>query len=59
MADFQVTLTQEERDYLASVLTTRLGDVRSEVHHTHTPDYRDQVQQEEKLVKSLLARFSA
>ena len=57
MADTTIVLTQQERDYLAGVLKTRLGDVRVEVHHTHAPDYRDQVQREEELVRGLLAKF--
>jgi hypothetical protein len=57
MADSTLVLTQPERDYLTSVLTTRLGDVRVEFHHTQAPDYREQVQQEEQLVKGLLAKL--
>ena len=58
MADSQVNLTQEEREFLVGLLTTRVGDIRVEVHHTHTPDYRDQVIREEKFVRDLLAKLS-
>lgn len=39
-----LTLTEEERSELARLLESTLSDVRVELHHTHTPDFREQVQ---------------
>lgn len=52
----QVTLTRDEKDYLVRLLQNAIGEVRVEVHRTHTPQYRDRVLDEEKLVRGLLAK---
>ena len=49
-------VTAEERDYLQRLLQKTLEEVRVEVHRTHTPDFRQQVMQEEQLVRGLLAK---
>jgi hypothetical protein len=56
MMDTQVTLTRDEKDYLVRLLQNAIGEVRVEVHHTHTPQYRERVLDEEKLVRGLLAK---
>ena len=57
MVQLETELTAEEKQYLIRLLDARLGEARVEVHRTHTPDYREQVQQEEALVRGLLAKL--
>jgi len=57
MADFQLTLSEREKQYLETLLKSALGETRVEAHRTHTPDYRQQVLGEEELVRQLLAKF--
>lgn len=54
--DLTVTLTEEERIELARILNKELKDTRVEVHHTHTPGFRDSVLAEERILRSLLAK---
>jgi hypothetical protein len=54
---FNLRLTGEERDELIRLLDTALGEVRTEVHRTHTPAYRDQVLEEEGTIRSLLGKL--
>lgn len=52
-----VTLTPEEKAYLVRVLSNAIGETRVEVHRTHTPNYRDRVLEEERLIRGLLAKL--
>jgi hypothetical protein len=58
MASFQITLSGDEKELLVQMLETELGETRVEVHHTHTPAYRDKVQSREVAVRALLAKLS-
>lgn len=57
MGDMQFTLTASEREYLLGLLEAALGDTRVEVHRTHTPGYREQVLQQENLIRQLLGKL--
>ena len=57
MADTQLTLTAEERDFLVHLLQTALKNHRIEEHRTKKPSYREQILQEEKLLSELLNRL--
>ena len=57
MSDLQVVLSDEERNYLAGVLKTALGDTRVEARHTRTEDFREKVRHEEELLRGLLAKL--
>ncbi len=59
MAETQLTLNAEEREYLERLLQAALQETRSEVHHTHTPDFRDKVQHEESVVRGLLTKVQS
>jgi hypothetical protein len=52
-----VSLEKEEVTELLQILEHVLGETRVEVHHTHTPDYRAQVQKRETLVRGLIAKL--
>jgi hypothetical protein len=56
-APFSLMLTTEERAELERLVEQNLGDTRVEVHRTHTPDYRQQVLQQEDLLRRLLAKL--
>ena len=57
MADFSLSLTSHEKDYLLGLLKTMLTETRVEVHRTHTPGFREKVIAEEDLVRGLLAKL--
>jgi hypothetical protein len=57
MAGMQITLTSEEKDYLVRTLQNAMGETRVEVHRTHSPEFRERVLEEEKLVRTLLAKL--
>ena len=57
MAELNVVLSTEEKDYLVGLLETALGETRVEVHRTHTPAYREQVLRQENLVRGLLTKL--
>jgi hypothetical protein len=54
MADFTLVLNERERQELLRLLEQSLKDTRVEVHRTHTPGYRENVQLEEALLRGLL-----
>jgi hypothetical protein len=57
MSEHQLTLTDEERRWLAAVLKRVLREERIEEHRTRTPLYRQAVLQEEALVVSVLKKL--
>jgi hypothetical protein len=57
MTEVPLTLTAEERAFLLRLLEAVLGETRVEVHHTHfSPEFREQVLREEKMVRGLLEK---
>jgi hypothetical protein len=52
--ELTLTVSAEEQAELLRLLEQALGDTRVEVHHTHTPDYRDHVLHQERLIRGLL-----
>jgi hypothetical protein len=57
MAESQLTLTVEERNYLVDLLQRTLKDTRIEEHRTRTPTYREFVLKQEDLINSLLGKL--
>jgi hypothetical protein len=57
MAESQITLTREEREYLVRLLQSTIGETRVEAHRTHTPAFRERVLAEETLERSLLSKL--
>jgi hypothetical protein len=57
MAELTLVLNEPERRELLRLLNQALGDTRVEVHHTHTPGYREIVQQEEAVIRGLLEKL--
>jgi hypothetical protein len=54
-----LTVTVEEASELLQILEQSLSDTRVEMHHTHTPDFRDKVHHREDLLRGLIAKFRA
>jgi hypothetical protein len=57
MADIQVTLTAEERQYLLDLLEATLKEKSVEEHRTRTPSYRQHVIHEEDLARGVLGKL--
>lgn len=52
-----VELTQEECTLLANLLDQAVRDLKAEIHHTDTPDYKDQLKEREALMLGLLRKL--
>jgi hypothetical protein len=59
MAESNLPLTVEERDYLVKVLEGLLKDTRVEEHRTRTPSYREFVLNQENVIEGLLSKLGA
>jgi hypothetical protein len=57
MAELQLTLTDEERTFLADLLETALKETLVEEHRTRTLSYRELVQRQEHLIAQLLDKI--
>jgi hypothetical protein len=57
MAELQMTLSDEERQYLVELLEITLKDTRIEEHRTRTPLYRENVLRQEGLIEGLLNKL--
>jgi hypothetical protein len=54
-----LTLDQSEAAELLRLLEHTLGETRVEVHRTHTPLFRAEVQHEEQTLKSVLQKLNS
>jgi hypothetical protein len=59
MADMQLTLSDEERQFLAEFLDRSLKEMRVEEHRTRTPSFRELIVEKESLASSLLRKLGA
>ena len=59
MAEFQLTVTAEEREYLRDLLERTLKETRVEEHRTRTPTYREHVLHQEDLIQAVLKKLGA
>lgn len=59
MTTMTIDLAQSERDALTRLLERAIGELRTEVRRTRTPDFHDKLVDEEKLLKSLLEKIRA
>ncbi len=58
MGEIQLTLTKEEREYLAELLETVLKTTRIEEHRTRTPSYRQHVLERENVIIGLMNKLN-
>jgi hypothetical protein len=54
-----LTITDDQRTLLVSILQDTLGEVREEVYKSETPGYRDDLRKKEDLVRGLLTLLGA
>jgi hypothetical protein len=59
MAEVHVTLTAEERQFLADLLEILLKDTRVEEHRTRSPGYREHVLHRGELIAALLSKLAS
>jgi hypothetical protein len=57
MAEFQLTLTDDERQYLCELLTQTLKVKQVEEHRTRVLGYRELVQREEEVLAGVLNKL--
>jgi hypothetical protein len=55
----QLTLTAEEARELRQLLTDAIAELRSEIHHTDAPEFRQRLHARERLLHRLSERFDA
>ena len=49
----QLTLSPDEARELRDILTGVLSDLRSEIHHTDSPDFKERLMSRERLLRRL------
>jgi hypothetical protein len=57
MADSQLTLTAEERTFLADLLANVRKETLIEEHRTRSPSFREFIEQREEMINSLLTKL--
>ncbi len=57
MAELQLTVTAEERQYLLELLKTTVTNTRVEEHRTRVPAYREHILHQEALAQGLLNKL--
>jgi hypothetical protein len=57
MADSQLTLTAEERQFLVELLEMVLKDTQIEEHRTRTLSFREHIVHREEIIASLLGKL--
>ena len=53
----QLTLSPDEARELRELLDSALSELRSEIHHTDTPGFKERLQQREQLLMRLRGRL--
>lgn len=57
MADLNLTLTQEEREFLTGLLEIAMKETRVEEHRTRTPNFREHMLHREDVIASVLKKL--
>ena len=52
-------LTNEEREFLLTVLRDRLGTLREQVHHATVSTFKDDLKAQEETFRTLIERLEA
>lgn len=53
----QIELTNDEQEELTRILDSYLRETRVEIRHTQNREYRNQLHQEEEILRGLLAKL--
>lgn len=56
-AQTTLLLDERERIELLALVEAALGETRVEVHRTHSPDFREQVERREKTLRGLIDKL--
>jgi hypothetical protein len=54
-----IELSKEEKEILIGLLEREFGEVRTEIHHTRSHDYKDDLKERERRVHELIQRLKA
>jgi uncharacterized protein YeaC (DUF1315 family) len=57
MTDFQLNLTDEQRELLVEILSHKLKEKRVEEHRTDSMDFKKIVAHQEQLIEELLSKL--
>lgn len=52
-----LTLTDDEREYLHRILNEELGRLKGEIHHTQASAYKDELRADEDRLLGLIGRL--
>ncbi|HZS02736.1 MAG TPA: hypothetical protein VFE37_28750 [Chloroflexota bacterium] len=52
-------LSTEERTLLAGLVDESLRNLKEEIYHTDTPDYKDQLKAREALIMGIMQKLNA
>lgn len=52
-------IAEKEAEMLRSMLNRFIAETRSEIHHTDTESYKEELKAQEELAKALLERIKA
>lgn len=55
----QIELSEEEREAILEILNHALPNLRAEIHKTDNFEYRDKLKQQERVLRTLIARLTA
>jgi len=53
----KIELTNEEIEFLSDLLRERLGDIKSEIHHAMSSEFRGELKRKEKLLEGILKKL--
>ncbi len=53
-----IILSDEETELIHGLLEKCLGELHEEIHHASLSEYKDQLKEEEAILKGVLARFA-
>jgi hypothetical protein len=53
----ELRISDPERELLVRILNSAVGDVRSQVRRTHSPEWHDGLKEEETVMKGLLRKL--
>jgi len=53
-----IEISEEGRELLLDLLQRELGEVRQEIHHTKTYEYRDKLKVREALTRELIVQLT-
>lgn len=56
-ADMMIELDTVQRDLVTAMLSNRLANLSSEIRHTDTPRFRQELREEREVLRSILVKL--